>query len=126
MITYRIVQFRCTCKYIYFSINSRPQKCPEHGQGQKSVTFWCDICGTKHTVPPLQGLKKRCYQCYMYKQRKSANRRWQKIHNEKHDISELTDETLEEKEERHFDELFEEIGAKFAPPVVEESLWLNT
>jgi len=125
MITYRIVQYRCTCKYIYFTVNSRPRKCPEHGKTQLSVTLWCDTCGNKLTVTPLSGRTKRCYQCNMYKQRKSINRRLQKSYNEKHDILELTDETLEEKDERHFNECFLEVEAKFKPPVVEKSLWLN-
>ena len=83
------------------------------------MTFWCDVCGTKHIVPPLQGTKKRCYQCSMYQLRKGINRRWQKKHNEKHDIPELTSETLFEKDDRHLDEWFLGMQERFKPPVVD-------
>ena len=119
MITYRIVQFRCNCRYIYTGVNNRPSKCQEHGTTQKSVTFWCDICGTKHTVKPLSGLKKRCYWCSMYKQRGDINLAFQKKYNKEHNIQELTSETLSEKDERHLDECFSKVREKFRPPVVD-------
>ena len=61
----------------------------------------------------------------MYQQRKGINRRWQKKYNEKHDILELTDEALFEKDDRHLDECFVEVWEKFKPPAV-EGLWTNT
>ena len=87
---------------------------------QKSVTFWCKGCGEKFKVTPLAGQKKRCYRCGMYKQRGNINLAFQKKYNEKHDIPELTSETLFEKDERHLDECFAEVRAKFKPPAVED------
>ncbi len=117
MITYRTVQFKCACEYKYTGVNNRPSKCPEHGTRQKSVTFWCDICEKKHTVEPLQGLKKRCYWCSMYKQRGNINLAFQKKYNEKHGISELTSESLCEKDDRHLDACFAEVRERIKPPV---------
>ena len=120
MITYKIVTYLCGCKYLFTpGIMPRPKRCPTHRKPQKNVTFWCDTCGTKQTGQPSQGFKKRCYKCNMYVQRRSVNRRVQKKYNEKHDISELTDEALFEKDERHLDECFLEVWEKFKPPVVE-------
>ena len=121
MITYRTVQFLCTCKYIYTGVNNRPSKCPEHGQRQLSVTFWCAGCGEKKEVSPLMGLKERCNLCSAYKQRKTINRVFQEKYNEKYGIVELTSETLFEKDERHLKECFLEVREKFKPPVLD--LW---
>ena len=55
----------------------------------------------------------------MYNGRKTINRAFQEKYNPKHGIAELTDETLLEKDERHLDECFSEVRAKFRPPVVE-------
>lgn len=119
MITYRIVQYRCMCEYKYTGVNNRPKRCPECNRPQLSVVFWCAGCGEKQKVIPLSGRKERCYECSMHKTRGTINLAFQKKYNKKHGISELTSETLEEKEERHFNELFEKIRVKYAPPVVE-------
>ena len=119
MITYRIVQYRCMCKYIYTGVRNRSSKCPEHGTTQRSVTFWCAGCGKKYKVVPVQGLRERCNDCSAYRQRGKTNLAFQEKYNEKHDISELTSETLEQKEERHFNEVFEAVRVKYAPPVVD-------
>jgi len=117
LITYRVVHFRCNCKYIYTGISNRPKKCPEHNKAQLTVTFWCDMCGTKYVVPPLQGTKKRCYECSKYQHRGLVNRRWQKKYNEKHDILELTSESLFEKDDRHLEEWYE--SCRHLPPILE-------
>lgn len=67
---YKLVEYRCGCKYIWLNETKRLQKCPEHNSTQKAITIWCLDCDAKMIVTPLSGQKIRCYECSKYKNKK--------------------------------------------------------
>jgi len=113
---YRIVEYVCHCKYLWLDGGKRFPKCPVHKQVQKKITLFCKTCGVKVVTTPLAGRRMRCFECSAYKNKKSVKKRAQQIYNEKHGIeTELTAESLGEKDERQLKEWFIKLQTRFKP-----------
>lgn len=63
---YKVIIFKCGCKYIWLNGTERRYKvCPEHKRPTGSYITWCKRCGKKVTDKPQAGYRRiYCVDCY--------------------------------------------------------------
>ena len=125
---YKIIIFKCGCKYIWLNGKGRPYKtCPEHKRPVGAYILWCQICGKRIKAVPQAGYRqKRCSDCKVIWERQEA-RKWAANHpgywqgrdmnkyRKEKQVAVKTPETEKDEKKRQLTEWFEFMRAMFAP-----------
>ena len=120
---YKVICFKCGCKYKWFNGTERPYKvCPEHKRPVGSYIIWCEMCGKKVVAIPRAGYRqKRCSDCKVIHERKES-KMWfarhpgyQRGRDTNKYRKEKPQETPQEEAKRIINEIFENLGLKYVP-----------
>jgi len=123
---YKVIVFKCGCKYIWLTGTERRHKvCPEHNRPTGSYISWCRLCGKRVESPPRAGYRQKyCSDCKIIWQRQqsrnwyAANPEYFKARDTKKRGKQKTEvETQKDEAARQIREWAESCRAMFRPPM---------
>ncbi len=111
-IKYKIINYKCKCKFIWFPDGFRHKTCPEHNRPSETYKLWCQRCGKIVIASAYAGYRQElCYDCRVIVQNE-VSKQWSIDHPGYWQQRKKTGVNKPRKKKTTQKEVFDEFGGK--------------